>query len=52
VARRDVTELTKVSALAGRNIKPEDIEQLVAALAELRVEVDDESGEKVRVFCE
>ena len=34
------------------DLKPEDIEQLVGALADLRVELDDKDGEKVRVFCE
>ena len=32
------------------NIKPEDIEELISALADMQVEVDGKHGEKVRVF--
>ena len=33
-------------------MKPEDIEELIQALAELEVNVDSEGGDKVRVFTE
>jgi len=33
-------------------MKPEDIEELIEALGDLRVEVNGSDGEEVRVFCE
>jgi len=35
-----------------RNIKPEDIEELINALGELEVDVESGHGEKVKVFVE
>jgi hypothetical protein len=35
-----------------RNIKPEDIEELIDALGDLEVDVDSAKGEKVKVFVE
>ena len=35
-----------------RNIKPEDLEELVLALADLEVDVSSHRGEKVKVFVE
>ena len=35
-----------------RNIKPEDIEELIDALGDLQVDVDSAKGEKVKVFVE
>ncbi|HET6350586.1 MAG TPA: hypothetical protein VFG89_00435 [Coriobacteriia bacterium] len=34
------------------NFKPEDIDELVAALREMEVNVDSTNGDKVRVYCE
>lgn len=35
-----------------KNVKPEDIEQLIEALSDLEVDVQSSQGEKVRVFVE
>jgi hypothetical protein len=35
-----------------RNMKPQDIEELIGALSDLEVDVVSKSGEKVRVFVE
>ncbi len=35
-----------------RNIKPEDIEELIGSLSELEVDVVSKNGEKVKVFVE
>ncbi len=35
-----------------RNVKPEDIEELIEALGELEVDVVSSKGEKVKVFVE
>lgn len=35
-----------------RNVKPEDLEELVLALADLEVDVSSAKGEKVKVFVE
>ena len=34
------------------NVKPENVEELISAIADFSVEVDSADGEKVRVFCE
>jgi hypothetical protein len=33
------------------NLKPEDIDELVAALREMEISVDSANGDKVRVYC-
>jgi hypothetical protein len=33
-------------------VRPEDLEEIVAHLGELTVDVDGNRGERVRVFCE
>jgi phenylpyruvate tautomerase PptA (4-oxalocrotonate tautomerase family) len=35
-----------------RNVKPEDIEELIEALSDLEVDVVSAKGEKVKVFVE
>ena len=35
-----------------RNVKPEDIEELIEALSDLEVDVVSSEGEKVKVFVE
>jgi hypothetical protein len=35
-----------------RNMKPEDIEELIGALGDLEVDVETKTGEKVKVFVE
>jgi DUF4097 and DUF4098 domain-containing protein YvlB len=34
------------------NISPEDLNELIETLSEMEVNVDSQSGDKVRVFCE